>query len=403
FEVTTRMNPDVPLDSFLQALLERLVPGTQAEAGAIFLVHEDEDCVRLVASAGQHGLGRTGTEWPITEPPFDAVVRSGGSLRGSTRVCTPASSHPVGTMAVLTPLAGERVRGALLLIRTDRGFDEQEAALLGLFAAHAGHDIERLTRVVALEEETDRLEVSKRQLAERELEEWQFFADLNREIRSALATIAYRVDACEGEASRDSRPEMSNHIAALAADVRRLSTAVQEGAALLDLEPGPHSLEWAPASLRTVLEDALLRATPLAGSRGVVVEGRLPTDLPEANTDAVRLSRTLSFYLAELLRRTPEGGVLRITARAVLGPEITRRELQCEVRREFDAPWAESARTSHLPLYLLRELVEAGGGAVQEIEEPGERGVRLTMPLAAVRTTSAPDQNEVGGPVVEAA
>ena len=404
FEVATRMNPAVPLDDFLAALLDRLVPGAQAQAGAVFLLDGERENLRCAAAVGHHGFGRLGDLWSAKARPFDAILGGAAALRGETATLgAPGCNAPLGSHSVLLPLAGSRHHGALLLLRTEAAFEEEEASLLRLFASHAGHDIERLTRVVELEEQADRLEDSHRHVTERERQEWQFFTGLNREIREALATIAYRVDACENEVTEVSKPALVDHVAALAAEVRRLSAAVQDGAALLDLEPGLPAVSKSVSPFLPVLEGALHRAISLAGARGVVIETQIASQLPSVDTDAMRLSRTISFYLAELLRRTPEGGSLRVTARAVLGPEISRREVQCEIRRDFDVPWVHSPRSSHLPLYLLRELIDSCGGTSGEIVEPTAQGIRFTLPLTAQQSPAAADPKDIGGPVARAA
>ncbi len=401
FEVATRMNPRIPVEAYLQAVVERLVPAVQVGGACIFLRSSPDGPLVCLAGSGAHGFGARGSMAQPAAPPFGPVLDAGATLRGPARAILGDREAAAPDTHLLALPAGSRDRpGVLVLVRHPHPFQTHEEALLKLFADRLGEDIERLAHVEQLEEQATRLEATHQRLTERERQEWRFFASLHQEIRQALASIAYRVEACEQGIATGPDTALAEHVPALSDEVRRLAAAVQEASALLDLDPLSDAARAAPAEVNAILEGALARVAPLAGSRGVAIEARLPRGLPMVATDAGRLGRALSFYLSEVLRRSADGGALRI-ATAIDDPSPRGSRVRCEILRLTGIESRDARSAPTLPGLLLRELVEAMGGEVQDVAGPDGVGLRIWLTATAPEEPSL--RNESGDLAREAA
>jgi GAF domain-containing protein len=381
FEVATRLHPHIPVEDCLQALLERLVPAARVAGAGVFLRSGSGNALVCAAAHGELVPAPGGAGIDAALPPFHAVLGARNPVRGRARElgagsflgrdATECLALPIGAGA-----ATGAATGVLVLARAGQPFLSHEESLLRLFADHLGHDMEHLAHVEHLEERATRLEARHRHQSEREREEWRFFAAFHQEIRSALALIAYRVESCERGLSAEPAA-VGNHLVALSEEVRRLASAVQEAAALLDVDPMAEWILHAPVAVNGIVEGAVARVAPLAGSRGVVLRPRCAPVLPLVGADATRLGRVLVYYLSELLRRTPEGGALEITTE--LGAPGA---VRCVVDRQVESGGSEGEVAPRLPGLLLQKIVEGTGGSCEIVWGPACRGVRLELPVS---------------------
>lgn len=380
FEVATRLNPRIPVEAYLQALVDRLVPAVQVAGACVYLRSRSGDGLACVAANGEL-VGAAGSDAvAASSPPFATVLAERTAVRGTARALDAVAfvSGDETQMLVLPVGLGEPT-GALVLVRPRQPFLPHEDSLLRLFADHLSHDIERLTQVEQLEERATRLEATHRRQSEREREEWRFFASFHREIRSALASVAYRVEACERELATQPKAAAA-HLSALAEEVRRLAAAVQEASALLDVDPMAEWILHAPVAVNAVVEGVLARVAPLAGTRGVALKPRYAPVLPLVGADATRLGRALVFYFSELLRRTPQGGSLEVATEPA--PEGG---VLCRVERRVEGGDTSAESAPRLPSLLLREIVEGTGGSCDAAWGPEGRGARLEFPVSSAR------------------
>jgi signal transduction histidine kinase len=131
---------------------------------------------------------------------------------------------------------------------------------------------------------------------------------------------------------------------------------------------------------------------------GVTVHVETADDLPALEIDPGRMRQVLSNLLANALRYTPAGGVLRVTASrsadSILievqdsGPGIPADELP-HVFERFYKSTDSGGKVPHdsggmgLGLAIARHLVTAHGGKIEAESPPGQgTTIRISLPLA---------------------
>jgi len=149
------------------------------------------------------------------------------------------------------------------------------------------------------------------------------------------------------------------------------------------------------------LQDAIAATKRDAEIAGCVVELSIPASLPEVSGDAAALRRVFQNLLTNAARHGGTDGWIGITAAAVngaepmlevrvadRGPGILENE-QGEIFKPFvrgSAAQEKQIRGSGLGLSLVKEIVEAHGGAVLVRSQPGQ-GATFTVRLPAKTAT----------------
>ena len=155
-----------------------------------------------------------------------------------------------------------------------------------------------------------------------------------------------------------------------------------------------------PVQLGEVLQDAIAATKRDTEIAGCAVELSIPTPLPEVSGDAAALRRVFQNLLTNAARHGGTGGWIGVTATAVngaepilevrvadRGPGIPEKE-QAEIFKPFvrgATAQEKQIRGSGLGLSLVKEIVEAHGGAVLVRNQPGQ-GATFTVRLPANMT-----------------
>jgi signal transduction histidine kinase len=155
--------------------------------------------------------------------------------------------------------------------------------------------------------------------------------------------------------------------------------------------------------VETLVVDALRLAAPRAKARRLELVGDVPGDLPVAWVDPGLIERVLANLVGNAIKFSPEGGAVRVSARAA-GAEGLRVSVSDSgpgveaalLPRLFSkfAPGAHPARGNGLGLAFCRLAVEASGGRIwlEEQPRPGALFV-FTIPTAgtAVAASTGPE------------
>jgi signal transduction histidine kinase len=158
-----------------------------------------------------------------------------------------------------------------------------------------------------------------------------------------------------------------------------------------EAESGAMPLRRAPVALAEVVERATALYGDVADAKDVHLEANVPPDVMVAG-DRVRLEQVAANLIDNAVKYTNPGGRVFITghaegARSVLrvrdtGPGIPAGELPHIWERLFRGDASRTARGVGLGLSLVKAIVEAHGGSVSAVSQPGE-GTEFTVVLPA--------------------
>jgi len=250
--------------------------------------------------------------------------------------------------------------------------EDEVAQVQTTFNAMAG-ELERTLRDLQIERDR----VTALLHARREL-----IANVSHELRTPLATIRGYLDTFQGADWPESR---QRDLAVMERELLHLQTLIDDLFTLSRAEVGGLTLDVRPVDVVPVIRQRVETLAPLARQREhVEVIADVPADLPPARADAERLDQVLANLLRNALRHTPPGGIVAVVASADethvrievcdTGAGISPEELPHVWERFYRGDEAREldAQGAGLGLALVKDLVEAMGGAVDARSTPGE-------------------------------
>lgn len=276
--------------------------------------------------------------------------------------------------------------------------------LWGLFArAMLGHsDVERrLAQARAAAAAAQAQAVAARATAaQADQSRRELIVNVSHELRTPIATIRGHVEALQMPAEQPGAPNPADaprYLGIIARETDRLSLLVDDLLALARAEAGELHLEIAPVAAGAVIEEVYQSLAPLAlRDRRVTLTRTVPPGLPSVLADRQRLAQVLLNLTRNAITYTPEGGIVALALEAA-GPDwvavvvadtgvgITPDDLA----RVFDRFYRADASRSRvsggfgLGLAIVRDLVQAMGGAVTAQSVPGQGSVfRVTLRAA---------------------
>jgi signal transduction histidine kinase len=227
-------------------------------------------------------------------------------------------------------------------------------------------------------------------LEENEASRRRLLGDVAHELRAPLTNLRCQIEAIEdGLAAPDAAALKSLHEETLL--MGRLVDDIQD---LALAEAGRLPLHRERVDPGPALDAALLAFAPIAQERRVSLRADAE-GAPPADADPARLAQVLRNLLANAIAHTPPGGSVLLTARGEEGrvaftvrdtgegiaPEHLPRVFDRFYR--VDGARSREAGGSGLGLSIVKQLVEAHGGAVSAESEPGKGAAfRFTLPAA---------------------
>jgi len=213
----------------------------------------------------------------------------------------------------------------------------------------------------------------------------ELLADVTHELRTPLTVVQGNLEGMldgvypADEANLRSLLEETNILARLVEDLRTLALA----------ESGALTLKKEPTDLSMLIRDTLASFQAQADAAGVSLNVEAADDLPWLDLDPGRIHQVLSNLVANALRYTPSGSMIRVRywqaeKQALFevqdtGPGIPADELPHVFERFYKS--ADSGGMG-LGLAIARHLVEAHGGTIAAESAPGQgTTMRITLPL----------------------
>ena len=214
----------------------------------------------------------------------------------------------------------------------------------------------------------------------------QMTADIAHDLRTPLTVITGYLESLRDGVLKPTPARFevlyneARHLQRLVEDLRTLSLA----------DAGELPLNKQPESPRVLLERAAETFRQQAEQKGIALEVEAADGLPTIQVDAERMMQVMGNLLTNALRYTPAGGAIRLLSASGRhevsitvkdsGVGITAAALPHVFDRFYrgDGSRRDSDGESGLGLAIARSLVNAQGGEISAISEPG-RGAAIVM------------------------
>lgn len=140
----------------------------------------------------------------------------------------------------------------------------------------------------------------------------EFISNASHELRTPVASLKVLVESLLDGAQDD--PELrQSFLDDVYRELERLHVLVNDLLDLASIESGRNTLKLAPIDARKVIEEAVATVVPQAKQRDVGLELTIPPAL-SVEADQVRLRQILVNLLANAVKFTPTGGLVRLRA-----------------------------------------------------------------------------------------
>lgn len=291
--------------------------------------------------------------------------------------------------------ATERLRSGDYSARSPVQGADEVAQLQANFNAMAA-DLERGVRDLRAERDNVATLLTQRR---------ELIANVSHELRTPVATLRGFLESASLRWNDEATPDALRHdVEVMLHETQRLQSLIDDLFTLARAEVGRLDLHCEPTDLGALARRAVETVAPLAwNSARVEVVGRVSPALPAAQIDAIRVEQALHNLLRNALRHTAPGGIIAVVAERADERLALRVRDTGEGIAAADAPhiWERFYRSDRtratdtsggagLGLALVKEVVEAMGGAVAVESEPGKGSVfSLLLPLATASATES--------------
>ncbi len=233
-----------------------------------------------------------------------------------------------------------------------------------------------------------------------------FLARMSHELRTPLNAVIGFSELLLERISGDLTEKQEEYLRDIRDSGTHLLTLINDILDISKIEAGRMELNFADTNLNEVADAALTTLRPLIGQKRLGVTTLVDPGATIVRADEVRLKQILLNLLSNAVKFTPEGGQIRVTARAVneeievavedTGPGISPED-QTKLFREFtqlQTPQPVNRQGTGLGLSLVKRLVELHGGRVLIESELG-KGSRFIfyLPRHAIGEPSSRDSH----------
>ncbi len=226
----------------------------------------------------------------------------------------------------------------------------------------------------------------------------QLLANLVHELGRPLGALRSAIQALAGGAGRN--PQLlADLTTGMDDEAARLQHLLEDLAHLHDQVLGTLELDYQPLAVSDWLPKVLRPWQEAAKDKHLVWQTEIPLDLPEISADPLRLASAVENLVSNAIKYTPAGGMVSINA-AVEGEDLLIRVkdngsgIADEEQQKVFEPFYRGNQGRRfkqgmgLGLSIARDLVEAHGGSIDLVSEPG-KGSQFTIHLPLVRVESA--------------
>jgi signal transduction histidine kinase len=269
---------------------------------------------RLPAGAGIAGLAVQKHE-PVIENEAQQSVRHYKTADEQTGF--------ISRSILAVPMqVGDRMIGVIEIInrRDTLPFFEEDVNLLTVFADQAVTVVEN-TRLVALNEQRvpQKLEgtqgIDEAQLAN--LATSNFVSFVAHELKNPMTSIKGYVELLAAGSVGQINEMQANFLNTIRANVERMSALISDLNDNAKIEANSLRLDFRPVDLSFTLDEVVRATRRLIEEKHQTLELQLPSQLPLARADQIRVSQILTNLINNAHKYTPEGGNILIGAEVV--------------------------------------------------------------------------------------
>ncbi len=211
-------------------------------------------------------------------------------------------------------------------------------------------------------------------------------ADISHEFRTPITVIQGNL---EGMLDGVYPPD-ETRLKMVLEETQILSRLVDDLRTLALAESGALQLKKEPTDLAVLIGETVSAFRAQADSDGIALEIHTGRDVPPVNVDPERIRQVLTNLLANSLRYTPRGEVVKVTSSVGNGGQVLvavedngagiSPEVLPFIFQRFNKSRDSSGTGLGLP--IARHLVEAHGGSITAESHPGQGTViRFTLPI----------------------
>jgi signal transduction histidine kinase len=228
------------------------------------------------------------------------------------------------------------------------------------------------------------------------LQQMEFVAAITHELNTPIAAVTSAGQNLADGIVREPG-QVTRYGALIAKEARRLSDTVTQLLDFAGLQRRDRAPQREPVDVAAMIGDAIAQCRWMAEEHGVVLEERVPRDLPLVEGDPLALARAVQNLVANAIRHGAEGRWAGVKASAEAGRVIIRVEdrgpgiAPRDARRIFEPFFrgrhSSRVRGSGLGLAIVRRVALAHGGSIRV--ERRSRGTAFVLTLRAASSTSS--------------
>ena len=367
--IDQQLNTGLDLERVLDLTLNWALRGTAAEAGWIAMRPDESGPLVVVAGEGK------GVSLQADSPDVAQAVREG---RLVARGAGPNNLPP----RLVAPLRRETRTIALIGVQR-RGPD---------FTPEAGAFLLRLAEHAALALENTRLYQAVQQA---NLAKSQFVSLVSHELKSPMTSIRGFADLIRQGLTGPVSGQAHEFLDTIVDNVDQMAALVSDLSDISRIETGRLRLQLTSVPVARYVQETVAAMRPQVEGRRHRLSLDLPADLPPALADRTRLVQIVTNLMSNACKYTPEGGQIRIQARAqggrvhiaVVDSGIgMSAEDQARLFTQFfrsENPAVREQQGWGLGLNVTRRLVELQGGEMGVSSELGKGSTFwFSLPIA---------------------
>jgi len=214
---------------------------------------------------------------------------------------------------------------------------------------------------------------------------------VSHELKTPLTSVRLAAHVLLSEKLGPLNPKQVEILVAAREDSDRLYQIIENLLDISRIETDRSKIRLSPVDTEQMVLQATDEMRSAYMDRKVTLVLDLPEDIPPVLAEAFYLESVFANLLSNALRHTPAGGRVTVSARrkgdAVqfsvedTGSGIPAESLPHVFEKFYRGPGREGRRDSGLGLAIAREIVEAHGGTIGVVSEPG-KGARFTFTLS---------------------
>ncbi|MCC6699316.1 MAG: HAMP domain-containing protein [Candidatus Hydrogenedentes bacterium] len=230
-------------------------------------------------------------------------------------------------------------------------------------------------------------------------------ATVSHQLRTPLTSLRMSIHLLLNEKIGALNDKQSELLIAARDDSERLVNMIEDLLDINRIESGHATINACAVSPLTLARDAVESFSAEAKDKGVVLDMRVSSAVPEVRADPTRIRHVFANLLSNALRYTTAGGTIGVDAVAEgdkvrflvqdTGAGIPAEHVSHVFEQFYRAPGQEGSSGAGLGLAIVKQIVTAHGGEAGVESEPGHGSVFwFTLPLLGEPAHPAKEEPE---------